>query len=128
MSTGRFSSYLIEGWIDDLEARPKWLTIVAADPQATANPYTAEVSGTALVRVSGTWARTGIGSLTLTSAISFPDLPYGAHVAGVAGFDAATGGNLLFADLLDEPKDYPSGGTYTLPGGQYVVGIDLPGT
>ena len=127
MTLGRFSAHKITSWMDDMEETDKWMTIVSSDPLATNSPYTAEASGGTLTRVLGSWTRTGPGLLTLDSAISFVGLPEGSHVAGVAGFDAAVNGNLLFSDLLEVPVDFPFGGTYTLAAGQYVIGIDVPG-
>ena len=127
MSTGRFSTYQITGWIDDMYAAAKWLSVVSADPHATSSPLTTEIVGEGLTRQASSWTRTGAGLLTLDTAVVFAGLPAGAHVTGVAGFDAATNGNLLFADLLEQPVGFPFGGTYTLPAGEYVIGIDLPG-
>ena len=88
------------------------------------DPLTVELTTT---RVLGIWVRSSTYALTETSALVFPGLLAGAHVAGVAGFDAAVNGHMLFSDLLDTPVDFPTGGTYTLPGSEYVIGIDIPG-
>lgn len=124
MSFGRFSSYQSELWMDEVEAKPKWLTVVSADPLAVSNPLAVELATT---RVLGTWVRSSTYAMTLTSPLVFPGLPAGTHVAGVAGFDDTVNGHLLFSDLLDTPVDFPDGGTYTLPAGEYVIGIDIPG-
>jgi hypothetical protein len=112
--------------MDDITARDKWLSLVSADPFTTSSPATTEIIGGSITRMASSWTRTGYGVLTLASTVSFVGLPAGAHVAGVACFDAAINGTLLFADLLDEPVSYLSGGTYVLAAGQYVVGIDIP--
>ena len=124
MSFGRFSDTLTTSWMDDVAARDKWLTLVFADPLAVSNPLTVELSD---VRTQGTWVRTSNSLLTLSLPLIWSGLLAGAHVAGVAGFDAQVNGLLLFADLLDVPVDFPDGGAYTLPGGQFVLGIDVPG-
>ena len=124
---GRFSSYLSTPWMDMVETIPKWLSVVSADPFATGNPYTAEIIAPTLTRRLSTWTRTGPGILTLTGAIDFAGLLPGAHVAGVAGWDAEVNGNLLFSDMLDAPVDFPSGGIYVLAANEYIVGIDVPG-
>lgn len=124
MSFGRFSSYQSQLWMDEVEAKEKWLTVVSADPLAVSNPLTVELITT---RILGVWVRSSTYAMTLTIPLVFPDLPSGAHVAGVAGFDAPVNGHLLFSDLLDTPVDFPEGGTYILPGSEYVIGIDIPG-
>lgn len=124
MSFGRFSTYRVTAWINEVYAEAKWMTCVSADPLAVADPLTVELTTT---RQQGTWVRTSASSITLTSALLFPGLPAGAHVAGVAAFDVAVNGNLLFSDLLVVEVDFPNGGTFTLPAGEYVVGIDIAG-
>lgn len=124
MSFGRFSTYKTTGWMNQVEADTKWLTLVSADPLAVSDPLTVELTTT---RIQGTWFRTSASSLTLTSPLVFPGLLGGAHVAGVAGFDLAVNGNMLFAGLLSVAVDFPDGGTFTLPAGEYVLGIDVPG-
>ena len=127
MGLGRFSSYLTTGWMDDVEAATKWLSVVSTDPLATSSPTTAEIVGGTVTRMASSWVRTGANCLTLDAPVAFTGLPPGAHVAGLAAFDGPTGGNLLFADLLDAPENFPDGGTYNLAAGEYVVGLDLPG-
>lgn len=124
MSFGRFSTYRVTAWMDEVYAENKWMTLVNADPLAVSDPLTVELTTT---RIEGAWVRTSATSITLTSPLVFPGLLPGAHVAGVAGFDAEVNGNLTFADLLDTAVDYPDGGTFTLPAGEYVVGIDIAG-
>lgn len=124
MSFGRFSTHRVTTWMDEVYAQDKWMTLVSADPHAVSDPLTVELTTT---RYLGTWDRTSATSITNSSALSFPGLPAGAHVAGMAAFDAEVNGNLIFADLLDTEEDYPDGGTYVLPTGEYVVGIDVAG-
>jgi hypothetical protein len=126
MTFGRFSTYQSTIWMNYMEASDKWLSIVSADPLVVADPQTSEVVGGTVARMEGSWTRTSATSMTLNSALTFRGLPAGAHVAGVAGFDAEFNGNLLFSDLLDEPVDFPNGGTYVVPAGEYVIGIDIP--
>jgi hypothetical protein len=127
MGFGRFGVYLTSGWIDEVVAADKWLSLVAADPFTVGDPLTVEVVGGSLARQQGVWVRTSATLLTLDETVVFHGLPPGARVAGVAGFDDDVNGHLLFADLLDTPQDFPSGGTFVLPAGEYVLGIDVPG-
>ena len=128
MGLGRFAPSKVTAWMDDLEAEDIWLSLVSSDPLATASPYTAELVGGTVARLASSWTRTSFNLMTLDEPLSFVGLPAGAYLAGVAAFDAAVNGNLLFADLLDQPLGFPAGGSYTLPAGEYVVGIDVPGT
>jgi hypothetical protein len=131
MTLGRFSLYVTAGWMDTMWARAQaddiWLALVSADPLAVSDPMTVEVVGEALAREQSDWEHTTPTMMTLLNSVLFTGLPPGAHVAGVAGFDAPFNGHLLFSDLLDSPVDFPSGGSYTLPAGEYVIGIDTPG-
>ena len=124
MSFGRFSAYKVTTWMDTVVSDPKWMTLVSADPLGVSDPLTVELTTT---RIQGAWSRTSNNSLTLTSALTWTGLLSGAHIAGVAGFDGQVNGNLLFSDLLQAPIDLPEGGSFTLPAGQYVLGIDVPG-
>jgi hypothetical protein len=58
--------------------------------------------------------------------VVFSGIPIGAHVAGLAVFNADFNGDLLASDLLPEPVDYPSGGTWVLPIGEFALGFNAP--
>ena len=36
-------------------------------------------------------------------------------------------GELMASDLFPEPVDYPSGGTWVLPIGEFAIGFNAPG-
>lgn len=126
MPYGRFGVEIVRGWMDGIEAKTKYLTLVSADPGGSTDPLTVEIVGGTLARQTSIWLRTGPTALTLEVPVLFPGIPPGGHVAGVAGFDAAFNGTMLFYDLFDVAIDYPSGGTFLLPGGEYVLGVDIP--
>ena len=122
---GSFSTPVLQSWMDDMESRTKWLALVSANPMTASDPLAVEIIGTVYARQLGIWVRTSPTLLTLDSAVVWTNLVPGTVVAGVAGFDAEFNGNLLFADLLIDPLNYPNGGAYALPSGQYVLGLDL---
>lgn len=122
---GSFATPLLSSWMDTLEARSKWMALVYANPMTAPDPLAVEVIGTVYARQSGIWVRTSPTLLTLNAALVWLNLVPGTVVAGVAGFDAEFNGNLLFADMLPTPKTYSAGGNYSLPSGQFVLGLDL---
>ena len=125
MSTGRFGPYLVKQWMDDVEAADKYLALFASDP-LIGSPYAAEIVGGIYARELSEWTRTSDYSMTLAAGIVWRSLVPGTVVRAVGAFDAAFNGNLLFRTLLDTAIEYPAGGTYPLPGGEYVIGIDVP--
>jgi hypothetical protein len=126
-----WSDVLIEGWIDDVEAMDKWVALFSSDPSAASDPLAVEIIGGAYVRVGAVWTRTGPNALTMTSAAVFRALAPGTSIAAAGVMTAATNGDLLFSDLLYDVdgnptiEHYPSGGTYVIPSGQFVAGIDV---
>ena len=126
MSTeGRFAPWVIKGWIDWLEGQDKYLALFASDP-LVGDPLAAEIVGGIYARQDSVWTRSTDYALTLTEGVLWRSLVPGTVVRAVGAFDAAFNGNLLFRTLLDAPVEYPTGGTYPLPAGEYVVGIDVP--
>lgn len=123
MSTGTFSTYLTSGWVDELAAKTIFLALFSADPAGSSNPAALEIIGGVYARQDTLWTRTSPSLLTLNEDAIFRNLPPGAAVAAVGGFDAAFNGNLLFSDVLAEPLSFPVGGTYIVPAGQYAVGF-----
>jgi len=122
---GSFSTTVLSQWMDDMEAREKWLALVSADPRTATDPLAVEIIGGVYARQLGSWTRTGPRALTLDAGVVWRNLVPGTQVAGVAGFDAEFNGTLLFTDMLIEPMNYPAGGSYVLPANQYVLGLDI---
>lgn len=127
MPDGRVSPYLVTSWMDDLEARVHYLALMSADPYGVSDPLTVEVLGALYARKAPAYVRTAYNLLVLDTAVVWNNLAPGTQVAAVAGFNAAFNGNMLYADVLDVPINYPVGGTYVLPAGEYYVGIDVAG-
>jgi len=124
---GRFAPWVVKGWMDDVEAIDKYLALFADDPLA-GDPLAAEIVGGIYARQLSSWTRSSDYALTLAAGVLWRSLVPGTVVRAVGAFDAAFNGNLLFRTLLVTPVEYPSGGTYPLPAGEYVVGLDVPVT
>lgn len=119
---GSLSTQWLTSKMDELEAAAKWLTLVSTNPAALSDPLTAEIIGGTLTRHQSTWTRSPLTLIT-ASAVIFSGIPAGAHVAGVAVFNASFNGLMLASDVLAIPADYPSGGTWVLPAGEYTLGF-----
>lgn len=133
MDQGSFSLSLIESWMDDIEDRPKWMALFSTDPWMVADPATVEVIGGTYARLESVWVRTDVRAITLDEGLVWRSLPPGTVIAAVGAFEDPFVGEMLFRSmLLDEagdpaPLTLPSGGTYKLDAGEYMVGIDVPG-
>jgi hypothetical protein len=123
---GRFSTFVISPWVDQLAGMVHWLALVNADPYGVSDPLTVEVLGDLYDRIAPTWERSAPNVLMLADTVYWRNLTPGTRVAGVAGFDAPFNGHMLYADLLDAPIDYPTGGNFILPQGEYFLGVDVP--
>lgn len=122
------STALLEQWTDDLQDRPHWGTLFSADPYTVSEPATVELAGATFARQdgSGMFTRSSTTTLTVTTAVIFRGLEPGAVVAAVGFFDDAFASTLLLhRAMLPAPVDFPSGGTWVLPAGEYVTGFDL---
>lgn len=132
MDQGSFSIGVIEEWMDGIDDAEKFMALFSADPWAVADPTTVEVIGGTYSRQESLWLRNDVRSITLDAGLVWRSLVPGTAIAAVGAFDDAFGDRLLFRSmLLDEdgnpdPKIFPSGGTYALAAGEYVVGIDVP--
>lgn len=122
---GRFAPYLVRQWMDQVAAKDKYLALFASDP-LIGNPYAAEIVGGIYARELSVWTRTSDFAMTLTEGIVWRSLVPGTVVRAVGAFDASFNGNLLFRSLLPATIEYPAGGTYPLPAGEYVIGLDVP--
>lgn len=120
-----------QGWMDDIEATPKWMAIFSSDPDGLLMPETVEVSGEVYSRQDSIWLRTGAVVLTLNEASIWRNLPPGSVVAAVGAFDDPFAGELVFSEPIRDPDtgdptpiSYPSGGTFVLPAGELELRID----
>jgi hypothetical protein len=122
---GRFAPWVVKQWMDQIEGWDKYLALFASDPYA-GDPLAAEIVGGIYARQLSEWIRSSDYALTLSAGLVWRSLVPGTVVRAVGAFDAPFNGNLLFRSLLPEAVEYASGGTYPLPAGEYVVGLDIP--
>lgn len=132
MDQGSFSIGVIEMWMDEIEDAEKHMALFSADPWGVADPTTVEVIGGTYARQESLWLRTDVRAITLDAGLVWRSLVPGTVIAAVGAFTGAFNDELIFRSmLLDEdgnpaPRSFPSGGTYALSAGEYVVGIDVP--
>lgn len=106
---------------------PMWFAAFSANPLTAPDPLTVEVLGATIVRPQAAWAAFGLTGLVNSADVEFLALPAGSHLAAVGLFDAEVNGTLMAADTLDTPLDFPVGGAWVLPAGEYFLGFDLVG-
>ena len=119
-----WSASKLQTWVDEIEALDIWMAAFSADPEGAGDPALLEIIGGTYVRQTSAWTRTSALTLTLASPVIFSGIPPGGVIAAIGGFDDAFAGTFLFSDLLPDPESYPSGGTYVLPAGEFVVGFE----
>lgn len=127
---GRFSSYIVEHWLDDLVNDTIYLALFTSDPFAVADPLTAELSAANMVRGASVFEKVSPGMAQLANEVQFRGIPQETTIVAVGGFDAEVNGNLLFRELMAEeghpqPYNMPAGGVFVIPEGTFVVGIDV---
>lgn len=125
---GRFAPDRVSGWMDTIQELTLWMGLCFEDAFSVSDPLTVEISSMGYQREPSAWVRTAGNVLTLDSDVTIHGLAPGDVVASVVGFDSQFNGLMVFGDLLLPPLTYDSGGTYVLPGGEYVVGIDIAGS
>jgi hypothetical protein len=119
---------MVEQWIDQAEMLSKWIGLCYQDPTAVSDPRTVEINSFGYQREGTSWTRSGTNVLTLNTDVFIHGLAPGDVVVAVTGWNAQFNGQMIFSDLLRVPKPYPSGGSYVLPAGEYVLGIDVAGS
>lgn len=132
MNQGVFADDQVELWMDEVEAYSYLgLALFSSDPMAVGDFTTVEVIGGSYARQQGVWLRSSIRALTLNAGVAFRSLPPGAVVAAVGVVTDPTAGILVARSMLLDgvgdpaPISYPTGGTYTISTGQYVIGLDV---
>lgn len=127
---GRFSSYIIERWLDDLVSNTIYLTLFTSDPFVVADPLTAELYAPNMVRGASVFEKVAPGMAQLANEVQFRGIPQETTVVAVGGFDEEVNGNLLFRELLaveghPQPYNMPAGGVFVVPEGTFVLGLDV---
>lgn len=129
---GRFSRYQVARWIDTLEDRTLYMSLFTSDPFSLANPLAAELIGPSVVRQQSIWERESPFALRLANDVFFSAIPQETTIVAIGAFDKEVNGNLLFRDLISRngrtpsPEIYSAGGSYVIPAGEMVLGIDVP--
>ena len=122
---GRFAPWLIQQWIDEVEAMDKWCALFFGDP-LTNDPASVEVIGGAYARVQPAWDRSSPYSLTLAEEAVWRALAPGTTVSYVGLMQGAFSNVLIARERLATPRSYPAGGTLPLEAGQWVIGLSVP--
>lgn len=125
MSDGRWSPATIQGWIDQVAASPKWVALFFADPIAV-NPTSVEILGPSYARLDPAWTRSSPYSLTLAEGFNFRALAPGTSVVAMGVMSGAFNNVLICRELVAPQRSYPSGGTYSLDAGEWVLGVQVP--
>jgi hypothetical protein len=125
MSDGRWSPAIVQGWIDQVAAMPKWMALFFADPIAV-NPSSVEILGPSYARIDSAWTRSSPYSLTLNEGTNFRALAPGTSVAAIGVMSGAFNNVLIARELVLPVRSYPSGGTFSLDAGEWVLGIQVP--
>lgn len=127
MADGRFSPTLLETMFDThVWSAEKWITGYFADPYTVSDHLTVEVVGGAFARINPAWARTTAYTMTLDEDGQLRALPPGTTLVAIGLCDAPFNGNLIERELLPSPISYPSGGTFPIESGEWVVGLYVP--
>lgn len=125
MADGRWSPSVVEGWIDQIEALDKWCALFFADP-LTADPASVEVIGGMYARIDPVWERSSAYSLTLNEEAVFRALAPGTLVMAIGAMVGAFSDTLIARELIVPVHTYPTGGTFALNAGEWVIGIQVP--
>lgn len=123
--SGRVSSWQAAAWIAELSSISLWFGLSDSDPNVS-DPATAELIGASYSRMIAGFTAIGPYALLQPADIVFSGLPMDAVVAAVCVWDAKIGGNMRAAFVLSTPLNFPAGGDYTIPGGQFEIGLDVP--
>jgi hypothetical protein len=124
---GRWSPSIIEGWINEIEAMPKWIGVFFADPIAV-DPSSVEVLGPSYARLDSAWVRSSAYSLTLNEDSVFRALAPGTLIAAMGLMDGPFSNGLIARELVTPVRSYPTGGTFIVDVGEWVIGIQVPTT
>jgi hypothetical protein len=122
--SGRFSDFVITGWIDELETMDLFAALCATNP-LVGDPLAAELAGGDYHRQDLLITREAFNLWSNTELIYWLELPPGTHIAWIAAFDANINGHLVAAAPLDDPIDLAAGGAFPLDPGDFAFGLDV---
>lgn len=110
---------------------PVWWGLFYDNPLVVTDPTTVEILGGTYERpehtVPGDWDAFGLTGLVNSIDVEFLNIPPGNSIHAVGLWDDDTGGKLLGADVLDDPVNFPDGGSWVLPAGDFYFGFDIVG-
>jgi hypothetical protein len=127
MASGRFAPWITQAWlvgpqIPPLKDIPQWAALVSSDPYLVSDPLAVEVLGDAYRRPQFT-PQVVDQILRNAAALSWTVGPM-TRIAGIAGFDAAFNGRLMWYTPLPDALDYPAGGSVSFPAREIYLGVD----
>src|SRR5690242_1246985 len=105
-----FTSVVLDGMLDELDASITHASIHTADPGATGAD---EVSGGSYQRQPIVWQDATGGTKTITGTLNF-QIPAGTTITHVGTWSAVSGGTFRGGGLLAEPATYVVSGAYVL--------------
>lgn len=133
MNEGLFGDWLVEQWMDTVDDLPyKGFALFSSDPFAAGTFSAVEVIGGSYSRQEATWVRASIRTLELDVGVVFRSLVPGTVVAAVGVVSDPFAGELVCRSMIlnedgdPEPIVFPSGGSYPISAGNYVIGVDVP--
>ncbi|HEY5787515.1 MAG TPA: hypothetical protein VIT65_22345 [Microlunatus sp.] len=127
MTDGRWSPSIIEGWVDEVEALEKWVAVFFSDPIGV-DPSSVEVLGPAYARLDPLWVRSSAYSLTLDEDAVFRALAPGTSIAAMGVMTGPFSNVLVCREMVVPIRSYPTGGTFAVDVGEWVIGIQVPST
>lgn len=125
MADGRFSAWQLDQWMTGLFSATHYIALFSSSP-FIANPLTVELVGGSYARQLAAFTRTNTYAMTLAADVFHRSLAPGVNIVAIGAFGSAINGNMLWGQLLDVPKAFPTGGTYQIEAGQLVLGVQVP--
>ena len=128
MATGRFADRVTQAWLYGPQLPPMidmqhWGALMINDPFTTSDPLSVELPGPGYRRPQIFFE--GVDQLLRnTNPVAWLGIPAQSRIVGVAGFDAPFNGQFSWYFPLDEPLDFPTGGSWSIDIHDLYLGID----
>lgn len=113
MTTGKFSDYRVNRWLNEIE--DCWLALHFDNPDV-AGAYASEVFGGSYTRMKCKMSSASNRGIYSLDSVLFTGLP-AVGITHIAGWDAQYNGNLEWSAPLANPVKIPLGKTYSVPAG-----------
>lgn len=122
---GRFSAWQVAQWIAELmELDALYLALNGSDPFVT-DPATSELIGSSYNRQRGAFVTAGANAIVQPLDVIWGGLPLASVVAAVTVWDRKIGGQMRAGFVLKNPINLPDGGDVRIPGGTFLLGLDV---